>query len=323
MHRPTTAAPPRPRWEDSPAAGADAFAEAARRVVDYLSRRTPLRDWSVSRVAGGEQVHVHVHHDELLDTGDRVPWDDTFCRQMSRGAAHVVPDALEDPDYAGLPDAGDVRSYVGYPITDDGALFGVLCGVGAEPLPGADTVDADLVELLSALLSSQLSVARAADRERRRATIAAALADTDELTGLVNRRGWDAIVADAQQRIDAFGDPVAIAVIDLDGLKTANDVLGHEAGDELLRRAADALRTAASPQDRVARYGGDEFAVLSNNIGAESLSDHFARFEQALVEHGVAASLGHSLTGPGELTVAEAFRRADALMYAAKRDRRG
>lgn len=318
-----TAPVERARWEDSTAVGAEAFAEAAQHVVGYLSRRTPLRDWSVSRVSGGEQVHVHVHHDTLLDTGDRVPWDDTFCRRMSNGAAHVVPDALRDADYSGLPLAGDIRAYVGFPITDEGSLFGVLCGVGAQPLPGVESVDADLVELLSTLLSSQLTISRAADRERRRAALAAALADTDELTGLVNRRGWDAIVEDAQQRVAAFGDPVAVAVVDLDGLKAANDVLGHQAGDALLRRTATALRNACTAQDRVARYGGDEFAILTNNVAVEDLPAHFARFAGALAGEGIAASIGHAFTGPGERTVVEAFRRADAAMYDVKRARRG
>lgn len=303
------------------ASGADAFAASARSVVDYLSRRTPLADWSVSRVAGGEQVHVHVHHDALIATGDRVPWDDTFCHQMTDGAAHVVRDAVRDPDYAGLPDAGPIRAYVGFPITDDGALFGVLCGVGSSPLPDLPPFDADLVELLSTLLSSQVSIARTADRERRRATIALALAATDELTGLVNRRGWDTLVADAQQRIDAFGDPVAVAVIDVDGLKATNDTLGHAAGDELLRRAAAALLAAGTEQDRIARHGGDEFTVLTNNVPVADLADHYARFERSLADHGVRASLGHAWTGPGERTVVEAFRLADAAMYDVKRSR--
>lgn len=304
------------------AAGATAFAKAAHEVVEYLSRRTPLSDWSVSRIAGGEQVHVHVHHDELLDTGDRVAWDDTFCRQMTDGAAHVVPDSLADPDYADLAVAPFARSYVGFPITDEGRLFGVLCGVGTRPLPEGVDVDAELVELLSSLLSSQLTLSRAADREHRRAALSAALADTDELTGLVNRRGWEAIVADAQERIDAFGDPVAVAFVDLDGLKAVNDTLGHAAGDVLLRRAAEALRSACTPQDRVARHGGDEFAILTNNVAVAELGPHFARFERSLAEHGVAASLGHAFTGPGERTVADAFARADAAMYDVKRRRR-
>ena len=302
--------------------GAHAFSEAARKVVDYLSRHTPLSEWSVSRVAGGEQVHVHVHPDEFLDTGTRVPWRDSFCRQMTLGAGHVVPDSVLEPAYACLPDAGAVRAYVGYPISDDaGELFGVLCGVDAQPLDDAAAVDAELVELLSTLLSSQLSAARAADRSRRAGEIAAALAETDALTGLVNRRGWDTLVADAQQRIDSFGDLVAVAVIDLDGLKEVNDRDGHDAGDDLIRRAAAALADAATAQDRVARIGGDEFAVLTNNVPVADLEEHYGRLVDGLRRAGVSASLGHAFTGPGERTLAEAFRTADAAMYAVKRGR--
>ncbi|HWJ11919.1 MAG TPA: sensor domain-containing diguanylate cyclase [Nocardioides sp.] len=300
---------------------ADAFADAARSVVDYLARCTPLRDWSVSRVAGGEQVHLHVHPGGLIEVGDRVPWRETFCHRMVAGAAHVVPDALADPAYADLPAAGDIRSYVGFPITDDGELFGILCGVGSDTLPDLPPVDAELVRLLGDLLSAHLTVARAADREHRRATIATALAETDQLTGLVNRRGWDALVADAQRRIDAFGDLIAVAVIDLDGLKVVNDELGHAAGDELLRRTAAALRAAGSDRDRIARYGGDEFTILTSDVAVEGLAAHYARFSQALAAQGIPASLGHAHTGPGTGTVVEAFRLADVSMYDVKRSR--
>ncbi len=308
---------------DPVAEGADAFSAAARAVVDYLNQNTPLSDWSVSRIAGGEQVHVHVHHEQFLEVGTRVPWDETFCRQMTTTGKHVVTDSAQHPELACLPASADVRAYVGFPITDDdGALFGTLCGVDSRPLAGADDVDAELVRLLSTLLSSHLATARSADRERRAAQITAALADVDALTGLMNRRGWDTVVADAQQRIDAFGDLVAVAVVDLDGLKSVNDTQGHTAGDALLRRAAEALAAAESEGDRVARLGGDEFTILTNNVGVADLPAHFGRFDAQLAERGVAASIGHAFTGPGELSVAEAFRRADAAMYEAKRARR-
>lgn len=303
--------------------GAERFTAAARQVVSYLNEHTPLGDWSVSRVAGGEQVHVHVHHRDLISTGDRVPWPDSFCHQMVRGEGHVIPDSTLNPAFAALPDSPAVRAYVGYPITDDdGSLFGIICGADADPLLAEAAVDANLVHLFSDLLSSHLAVARAADRELRDALLTAATADTDALTGLMNRRGWDTIVADAQTRIAAFGDLVALAVIDLDGLKAVNDTAGHEAGDELLRRAGQALASVAGPDDRLARYGGDEFTVLSDDVAVEDLPAHFGKFQIALEEAGISGSLGYAFTGPGDLTVAAAFRSADAAMYADKRSRK-
>lgn len=302
--------------------GADYFTAAAQKVVDYLNANTPLPDWSVSRVAGGEQVHVHVHHDTFLDVGIRVDWDESFCSRMAAGASNVVPDARVDPDYNDLAAADDVGAYAGFPITDDdGAMFGVLCGVRAAPLQIDEPVDRELLKLMSELLSSQLILARSIDRERRGLEIAEALAHTDGLTGLLNRRGWDLIVMDAQQRIDAFGDPVAIAVIDLDGLKAVNDVLGHDAGDDLIRRTALAIAAAGKPGDRISRYGGDEFTVLTNNVAPADLPAYFAAVAESLEKHGISASLGFASTTPGTVSAADAFAIADREMYAQKRNR--
>lgn len=302
--------------------GADQFSASAQRIVDYLNAHTPLTDWSVSRVAGGEQVHVHVHPGELISVGTRVPWPTTFCNRMVLGAARVVPDSQQDPNYADLPDAVAVRAYAGSPIADDdGSMFGILCGVGEKPLASADLIDAELVALMGDLLSSQLAMSRAADRGRRAVEISEALANTDTLTGLVNRRGWDLLVKDAQERIDSYGDPVAVAVIDLDGLKVVNDAQGHQAGDELLARAGAALSAVELPIDRIARYGGDEFAILANNIAVSELANHFGRFMDSLAAHGVQASIGFAATRTGEATVVEAFAEADAAMYSHKRSR--
>lgn len=303
--------------------GADMFSASAQRIVDYLNSHTPLSDWSVSRIAGGEQVHLHVHDAGMMTLGRRVPWDDSFCIRMLGGAAQVVPDAQADADYADHPDAQVVRAYVGIPLTDDdGNTFGTLCGVDTQPLGGVEDVDPDLLELMRDLLSTQLTMSRIADRARRTAEIAKALAHTDALTGLVNRRGWDLLVDDAQQRVSAYGDPVAVAVIDLDGLKAVNDVDGHTAGDALLRRAADTLAAAASPADRVARYGGDEFAILSNNVPIKDLRTHFTRFADALAAHDIPASMGFAATNAGIVGVTDAFTEADTDMYAAKAARR-
>lgn len=299
--------------------GADTFSDSAERIIAYLKAHTPIPEWSVSRVAGGEQVHVHTGNNELLTLGRHVPWDDTFCIRMSNGADRFVLDAQVHPQYSDLPDAAVVRAYAGIPITDDdGQLFGTLCGIGTEPLGDIEDVDTDLIELMADLLSSQLTMSRIADRERRSADLAMALAQTDALTGLVNRRGWDLLVEDADQRVSAYGDPVAIGVIDLDGLKVLNDQQGHGAGDELLRRAGTALAGVVRHGDRVARYGGDEFAILSNNVAVNDLASHFARFLDALAHEGIAASMGFAPTSAGVVSVMQAFALADGDMYTAK-----
>lgn len=308
---------------DTPTVGADLFTSSAQRVVDYLNRHTPLADWSVLRITGGEHVQLHVRGEQLLEIGSRVEWSDSFCRRMVDGAAPIVVDTLTDPDYADLEQAATVRAYAGVPLTDDtGETFGVLCGFGSAPLRDVDEVDGELIALMGRLLSSHLVAARTADRGRRSVEIAEALAQTDALTGLTNRRGWDALVADAEQRMNAYGDLVAVAVIDLDGLKPVNDGQGHAAGDRLIEAAGAALAGAAHSGDRVARYGGDEFAILANSIAVADLPEHFGAYAAALAAADIPASWGYAVAGPSVLSVSDAFAEADRTMYANKSDRK-
>ncbi|RLV48046.1 sensor domain-containing diguanylate cyclase [Nocardioides mangrovicus] len=302
--------------------GSDHFAAAAQRVVDYLNAHTPLSDWAVARVAGGEHVQLHVHREDIVDVGTRLEWPTTLCSRMVAGADPVVADTTRHPQYADLALAEELRAYTGAPISDDnGELFGVLCGVRGTPLEPDETVDHELVSVLSDLLSDQLRLSRLLDRGRRQLEITEALSQRDALTGLLNRKGWDMLVVDAQQRIDAFGDLVSVAVIDLDGLKQVNDELGHQAGDELLRLAAETLGDQDRLGDRIARYGGDEFAVMAHNVAVDDVADYFARFAEALAAAGVAASMGCAPALPGS-TVQAAFTEADAAMYDVKRSRR-
>lgn len=300
--------------------GAHSFTESAERVVAYLNRHTPLTDWSVSRVVQGEQIHVHVHHQQILSVGDRVDWHESFCSRMAGGASHIVRNSRADSNYSDLQASESVGAYAGYTLNDDrGEMFGVLCGVRENPLAEDEEIDEMLLRLFSELLSTQLSLSRGIDRERRRIELAELIAHTDALTGLFNRRGWDALVADAQERLDAFGDPVAVAVIDLDGLKTLNDSAGHEAGDALIRRATEALLDVGTDTHRIARYGGDEFVILANGVVPSQTEEEFNVFSMALAKAGVQASMGFAAAEPGIRTVNEAFTDADQMMYEAKR----
>lgn len=299
----------------------ESFSAAAMRVVDYLRSHSCLTDWSVSRIDGVEQVHLHVSGGGLIQVGDRVQWEDTFCRRMLGGAARIVPDSQRDADYAVLPAAAEVRSYAGFPIVEhDGSVFGTLCGVGAAPMASADELDADLLELLSTLLSSQLQLARAAALERRSAVMADAAANTDVLTGVLSRRGWDVVAADAQTRVAALGEHGGVVMVDLDGLKAINDAEGHPAGDALLRTTGKILSRATRPGDSVARLGGDEFAIYVDQVAPAELDDVAKRYADALAEAGVAASVGAAPVIPtaGQGVVASAVALADALMYEAK-----
>jgi diguanylate cyclase (GGDEF)-like protein len=301
--------------------GADLFRRASDRVVAELGRRAPQLTWSVSRVESGHQVHLHVKGD-LVRPGQTEPWDETLCHRMVGGGAHVVPDTLADPAYSDLPLAQRFRGYAGMPIQgEDGAAFGVLCGLAAEPLEDVNGVDEDFMRLLAGLLSDVLDGARLSDFAHAAERSAMVLAQTDHLTGLVNRRGWDLAMEQALEGLESYGDHMSVVIMDLDNLKEINDTDGHEAGDEVLQAVGRVLSSLVRRDDVVARIGGDEFGVLLRNCSETEAGHRAADIAEGLERAGVMASLGHATaTTRDEFDTMVAD--ADRAMYQAKSARR-
>ena len=155
-------------------------------------------------------------------------------------------------------------------------------------------------------------------------------ADHDELTGLLNRRGFFASLGETI----AVGDGrVAVLLLDLDGFKEINDTLGHAAGDDLLRQIGFRLRGVLRGRDEIARLGGDEFAVLvdavgttthdAGEIGRRVRATLTAPFEVAGLSLQVRASVGVALFPEHGTTADELLRQADIAMYQAKQNRIG
>lgn len=302
----------------------DSFTDLSNQVVRYLRAHTSISDWSVNRVTAGEQVHLHVRGSaDLLHVGDRRDWDKTFCQLVvEQDAPAVVPDVTAAEGFKDRPIPG-VRSYAGQPIVDsDGQMFGMICGLDPSPLdPDAPGVDADLLALLGRLLGANVSLSRrleTRDRERRQVE---ALAQTDSLTGLINRRGWDAVQADAAVRTSAYGDLTAVIVVDLDHTNRTYDRDGSREGDRLLQRAALSLTQARVEGDVVARYGDDEFAVLVHDVSPRLLGERLRHYRESFVENDVDASFGWSLFYPGDEPSDAALHRAEELMQRERRDR--
>ncbi len=165
------------------------------------------------------------------------------------------------------------------------------------------------------------------DRERQLRAVVAA--ETDPLTGLLNRRGLDQRLAQTSP-----GVAVGIIAIDLDRFKAINDRFGHSVGDTVLVEVARRLRGAVRASDHLARLGGDEFAVLLPDADDARLSVVADRIERALCERmtsdGITLPVGGSVgavlmdgsaTSSAVQNFAAAWGRADAALYAAKRDR--
>jgi diguanylate cyclase (GGDEF)-like protein len=302
------------------------FDDASAAVVGYLKEALPLGFWSVTRCVDDRQVYLAVRDDTYGNRpGDFAPWSDTLCQYMLSGAApQIAPDAMAVPVFAAADVASRITigAYVGVPITlADGQLFGTLCGF--DPLPQGDELlaAAPLLQVLTMLLSTVLDAdlqRTEAAREMERVELES---ETDALTGLYNRRGWDRILTVEDERYRRFGDPASVIILDLDRLKTINDTAGHEAGDTYLRLTADTLRGSVRDSDVLARLGGDEFGVIAVKTTAALTATLLERLDRALARAGVSGSFGHA---PYTITAgfAGAWRAADAAMYAEKSRRR-
>jgi diguanylate cyclase (GGDEF)-like protein len=165
-----------------------------------------------------------------------------------------------------------------------------------------DTVVWFAVSELPAWLYSRLRIARA-DLER--------LASTDPLTGLANRRSWDARLTEL---LDRQPGATAVLLMDLDHFKQFNDAHGHLTGDDLLVDFGRAIERAVPEGDIAARWGGEEFAVaLSDASKAEAVAQQI----RGDVPLGQTVSIGLVVHQEGE-SVLELMRRADGALYQAK-----
>jgi diguanylate cyclase (GGDEF)-like protein len=165
----------------------------------------------------------------------------------------------------------------------------------------------ELIELTSFFLTSEISNYLRMNQLEELSTV-------DTLTGLQNRNAMTRRIAE----IDEGGTtPFGLVNIDLNGLKIANDRYGHEAGDELLRQAADILRQAFR-QDDLYRMGGDEFLVIAVGISQEEFDRRVAILHDHMRGSAkVSFSIG-ALWSDGTTDVSTAYKHADAIMYADK-----
>ena len=156
---------------------------------------------------------------------------------------------------------------------------------------------------------------------------------TDELTGLLNRRGF-LTLAEQQLRLERHNRTARglnLLFADMDGLKKINDTIGHEAGSEAIQTLAQVVKSVVRSGDLVARWGGDEFVLLTIGAQDENIDQMIERIEHRLEEHNsssgkryaIACSIGKAPVNlEGDRTFEEIIAEADEAMYAAKRRRK-
>jgi len=299
------------------------FESAGRAVLAFLHKRLGFDLWMVTRTEGDNWIVLQSEdHGYGVEPGTVFRWADSFCSQMVKGnGPRIAPRSDCVPAYveAAIGRKVPIKAYVGMPLVrSDGSLFGTLCAIHPSSQPESIADEQQLVEMIGGLLSTILQAELKCAEEARRAEHLQAEALTDTLTTLYNRRGWDRLLDAEETRCTRYGHPATVLAVDLDGLKQVNDTHGHAAGDELIRRAAAALRKAARTMDVVARLGGDEFGVLSAECDYEGSQVLLGRVKLGLDEAGVKASIGLAVRDPAT-GLKRAWELADQQMYKAKR----
>lgn len=287
----------------------------------------------------------------------QLPLFESLCRTVVRSGAPLIVDDIQKRSTWGGD--GELRSagalaFAAVPLQGaDGATLGAFAVIDTKPRHWSSD-DVRMLQEFAATVMTEIELRAAAgtlhagvdgmilhdmegeDRSSLRPRISCIVealrtsAVTDELTGLHNRRAFKAL-AEHQIKLSARNfSPLLVFFADLDELKQINDRFGHAAGDQALRETARLLRATFRDSDVVARFGGDEFAVLACNATMADADRFATRLENALEGYNAAADGGFKLglstgaTGydprrPEPLDTLLA--RADAAMYVHKRSR--
>jgi diguanylate cyclase (GGDEF)-like protein len=184
--------------------------------------------------------------------------------------------------------------------------------VGATTIGAAAAEPSGFAQAWLAVCVTLLALAEAQGRLARRLRNAA---DTDPLTEVANRRAWEAEASRHLARALRSGEPLSIAILDLDDFKLVNDRDGHGAGDALLRELAKGWTSRLRHADLLGRYGGDEFVLCLPATDQDGAAELVARLQEA---HAFRWSAGLATLRPGD-TLTGMLARADEDLYARKR----
>lgn len=157
------------------------------------------------------------------------------------------------------------------------------------------------------------------------------LSNTDELTGLYNRRRLEKDLAVHFANFKRYKSPTSVLMLDLDNLKMVNDLHGHQQGDEVIKTLSTVMRHELREMDAAYRYGGDEFVIILPNTNVKQAEKFANRLKSSFiakiklcqgadntVKQSVSASIGVSAFDQNDTKEAEALVRADTLLYQAK-----
>jgi diguanylate cyclase (GGDEF)-like protein len=274
----------------------------------------------------------------VLDAQKRIVWaNHAFCDVVLMGQRPAVipfcdlldPDSARLVNYLGPLGPGEqVALELRHPTAAGhrtikyqffSACDGTMSGMGIDR-----TEEAELIAQMSTLIED---LHREIERRSELSKELARQATTDFLTGVSNRRRFDEIIKDEWGRMKRYKNHFALLLIDLDHFKDVNDRFGHQTGDEVLKRVAEALKQVVRAEDVVARYGGEEFAIIALAATAPNARDLAERLRMKVQAKPMPAGVpvmtitvgvASTLDLEPQAALSELIARADIALYRGK-----
>ena len=246
-------------------------------------------------------------------------WQEARPRIMRHDQVDLFDAAAAEelsPDLAEHGRLGEIRANLYLPVVYRDEILAVLNLDNVTDAMAFDQASIEAARIFGPPVASLLHEADHRE-ELRQASL------TDPLTGLRNRRGFDEAMCSEQARVDRHGGSFGVLLMDLDGFKKVNDRLGHAAGDELLVELSLALDENRRQEDVIARWGGDEFAVVMPRMTMSSSADaarRYARVVAGIERCGVVlgATVGVSVFPDDGQDQDALLRAADRRLYGAR-----
>src|SRR5258708_7018619 len=244
-------------------------------LVDRAATWVPAPCWAVVSADLSGQLSVLADRGLTPDMGPAVYAIATWV--MNRNLEFVTPDLTRDTRVSD-PNVGAV---IAFPLSCRGRRVGALVAMGREPWAREPGMAASMLRAVRVLLEpASVALDNALLLKR-----AEALSVTDDLTHLYNSRYLNLVLRRETKRASRNGRPLSLLFIDLDGFKSVNDSYGHLFGSRALVEAAAVIRGSARETDVVARFGGDEFALVLPDTGGEGAFAVGERIRERLAAH--------------------------------------
>tara|TARA_R100001039_G_scaffold39225_1_gene46170 strand:+ start:106277 stop:107281 length:1005 start_codon:yes stop_codon:yes gene_type:complete len=301
-------------------------------IMDILS---VIMDVPIALIMRYETTHFSVyvkndaqgnpfHIGEMVENGAG-----SYCESVIKDDNPIlIPNALLDEKWANAPEIEmGLINYLGFPVRwPNGDAFGTICILNTKAVSYSEKQQQLMLQIKN-IVESNLELLEKNQQLEVLSNNLQYLANTDDLTGIWNRRAFINESNKELKRSHRSGHIVCLLMMDIDDFKDINDAFGHEVGDEVLKLFSHCIQATKRPYDIFGRIGGEEFAILLPETGLKQATHLAERIRKKVSEifyftQGqsikITVSIGVHQVDDKETNILVALNQADKLLYAAK-----